>query len=103
MRDQQSHGITRNDGIGVNTNKDLLISPQMLQSKIQSISFTGIRLSEDQQAPRGFLSGKRASGNVQCPVARSIINNNNAQVSIAGAQRGADGTFDYLLFVVCGN
>src|SRR5580698_11009617 len=91
--------IRRNDGIGVDSNKDFRIA-DMLQPKVQRFGLAAIGLGKDHHLTGSFFRSKSTPPNLQSSVFRTIINNNHAHIRIVGIKRALHRALDNFFLVI---
>src|SRR6185295_6708001 len=75
----------------------------MLQAEVESVGLSRVYLGQDKNFSGSLLPGKRSARDFQRLVAGAIINHDHTHVWISRRQRGPDGPFNDLLFVIGGD
>jgi len=94
-------GIGRDYGIGIDANVDLL--RDALEGVVEGGGLALIVLGEHLQAASGDIPRVSGGGHFSGAVARTVVDDNDAQVFVVGVEHGADGAHDDGFFVIGGD
>ena len=101
MRNQAGDGFAGDYRIGVDA--DVEIFGHLLEAVVQGFSFAGIGLGENYYFPGANFILELAGGDLERPILRAVVNDDDAQVAIARRQHRANRALDDFLFVICGD
>ena len=101
MRHQFRDRVGRDQGVGVDTDKQLF--RHLLQSEVQRVRFAGVWLGQHHDPAGRDLILEGGARDLQSRVRGTIVDDNHAKVLVIGIQDRTDGALDDLCLIVGGD
>jgi hypothetical protein len=84
----------------VGVNRDQHVEFRVTNAVVQSRGLSAVRLHENRNLR---VTREALAQHIECPILRTIVDNNDFHVAVTILENGVDGALDHFVFVISGN